>query len=98
MRMNLPPAPSVLLPNGVSMPRLGLGTWPMNDIEAMIAVEAALNMGYRLIDTAESYQNERGVGEGLRRSGLVVRRCSSPASSAVSGTAWKASGRHAKTV
>ena len=70
MRMNLPPAPSVLLPNGVSMPRLGLGTWPMNDIEAMIAVEAALNMGYRMIDTAESYQNERGVGEGLRRSGL----------------------------
>ena len=70
MNLQFPPAPLVTLSNEVSMPQLGLGTWPMNDMEAMIAVEAALNMGYRLIDTAESYQNERGIGEGLRRSGL----------------------------
>ena len=69
MSMNLPPAPSLGLANGVQIPHLGLGTWPMNDIEAMIAVEAALNMGYQLIDTAEIYRNERGVGEGIRRSG-----------------------------
>jgi len=52
------------------MPLLGLGTWPMNDVEAAVGVEAALSMGYRLIDTAENYENERGVGEGIRKSGI----------------------------
>ena len=55
--MQITPAPYVTLPNGVKMPQLGLGTWPMSDAEAMISVEAALNMGYRLIDTAEIYAN-----------------------------------------
>lgn len=64
------PAPTVTLSNGVAMPRLGLGTWPMNDAEAADAVATALRSGYRLIDTAENYRNEAGVGEGLRRSGL----------------------------
>ena len=53
------------------MPVLALGTWPMNDAEAAVAVESALSLGYRHIDTAEAYGNERGVGEGLRRSGLA---------------------------
>ena len=68
--MNLKPAPVLTLANGVEMPQLGLGTWPMNDAEAAVAVATALKMGYRLIDTAENYENERGVGEGIRNSGV----------------------------
>src|SRR6478609_537526 len=52
------------------MPRLGLGTWPMDDAEAAVAVAGALRIGYRLIDTAENYENERGVGEGIHDSGV----------------------------
>ena len=52
------------------MPKLGLGTWPMNDAQASVAVTTAIGLGYRLIDTAENYDNERGVGEGLRHSGV----------------------------
>lgn len=63
-------APRTLLANGVEMPQLGLGTWPMNDAEAATAVANALRIGYRLIDTAENYGNERGVGEGIRTSGI----------------------------
>lgn len=50
------------------MPALALGTWPMNDAETAAAVDSALRIGYRHIDTAENYGNERGVGEGIRRS------------------------------
>ena len=64
-------APMVSLANGVQMPHLGLGTWPMDDAQAAVAVEQALRLGYRLIDTAENYGNETGVGEGLRRSGVA---------------------------
>ena len=42
----------------------------MDDAEAARVVAQAIGMGYRLIDTAENYGNERGVGEGLRASGL----------------------------
>ncbi len=52
------------------MPHIGLGTWPMDDDEAALAVAGALRIGYRLIDTAENYENERGVGEGIRNSGI----------------------------
>ena len=68
--MILTPAPTLTLANGVKMPLLGLGTWPMNDAEAAVAVANALDMGYRLVDTAENYENERGVGEGIRKSGV----------------------------
>ena len=68
--MTITPAPTLTLANGVSMPLLGLGTWPMNDAEAAVAVANALDMGYRLVDTAENYENERGVGEGIRKSGV----------------------------
>ena len=68
--MILTPAPTLTLANGVTMPLLGLGTWPMNDSEAAVAVANALDMGYRLVDTAENYENERGVGEGIRKSGV----------------------------
>lgn len=64
-------APTIKLLSGVSMPVLGLGTWPLGDDEAATAVEKAVSVGYRLIDTAENYGNEAGVGEGIRRSGIV---------------------------
>lgn len=63
-------APTVTLSGGAEIPVLALGTWPMDDAETAVAVESALALGYRHIDTAENYGNERGVGEGIRRSGL----------------------------
>ncbi len=68
--MTIKLAPTLTLANGVAMPQLGLGTWPMNDAEAAVVVADALRMGYRLIDTAENYENELGVGEGIRKSGV----------------------------
>jgi 2,5-diketo-D-gluconate reductase A len=62
--------PTTMLNNGVAMPRLGLGTWPMTDDEAARAVASALKLGYRLVDTAENYGNEVGVGEGIKASGV----------------------------
>lgn len=64
-------APTVPLLHGAAMPQLGLGTWPMNDAQATNTVAAAVEMGYRLVDTAEAYGNERGVGAGLRSSGVA---------------------------
>jgi 2,5-diketo-D-gluconate reductase A len=61
--------PSVMLANGVAIPALGFGTSPMDETEAESAVAAALRAGYRLIDTAENYRNESGVGRGIRSSG-----------------------------
>ena len=68
--MSVNPAPTLTLANGVQMPHLGLGTWPMDDAESAVGVASALQIGYRLIDTAENYENERGVGEGIRKSGV----------------------------
>ncbi|THG34293.1 aldo/keto reductase [Glaciibacter flavus] len=58
------------LNNGVTMPALGLGVFQSAPDETTAAVEAALSAGYRLIDTAAGYGNEKEVGEGIRRSGL----------------------------
>ncbi|GAA0615165.1 aldo/keto reductase [Kribbella sandramycini] len=58
-------APTVTLSHGTTMPRIGLGTSPMNDADAERAVATALELGYRLIDTAENYRNEAGVGRAL---------------------------------
>jgi 2,5-diketo-D-gluconate reductase A len=63
-------APTVALANGVAMPALGLGTSPMDDAQTEATVAAAIGAGYRLIDTAENYGNERGVGRGIRASGI----------------------------
>lgn len=60
----------VTLSNGVAMPIIGYGTWPIPDREAENLVAAALDVGYRLIDTAEMYRNEEGVGRGIRASGI----------------------------
>ena len=58
------------LENGVTIPKLGLGTWFIEDGRAAETVRAAVDRGYRLIDTAQAYGNERGVGEGVRTCGL----------------------------
>ena len=58
------------LADGVSIPKLGLGTWFIDDDKAAEAVRTAVKLGYRLIDTAQAYGNERGVGEGVRTCGL----------------------------
>ncbi|MEX2481440.1 MAG: aldo/keto reductase [Gammaproteobacteria bacterium] len=57
------------LHTGRRMPALGLGTWQLTDDTAG-TIEAALELGYRLIDTAEDYGSQPGIGEGFRRSGL----------------------------
>jgi 2,5-diketo-D-gluconate reductase A len=62
--------PVVTLANGVEMSALGLGTSPMGDEETEATVAAAIRAGYRLIDTAENYGNEAGVGRGIRASGV----------------------------
>lgn len=59
------------LTGGTEIPRLGLGTWCIADDAAADAVRAAIGLGYRLIDTAQAYGNERGVGEGIRSSGVA---------------------------
>jgi diketogulonate reductase-like aldo/keto reductase len=58
------------LANGVQIPKLGLGTWLIDDDKAAQSVRDAVNLGYRHIDTAQGYGNERGVGEGVRTCGL----------------------------
>lgn len=59
------------LSNGVQIPRLGLGTWFIPDGQAAEAVRKAVETGYRLIDTAQAYENEAGVGEGVRSCGIA---------------------------
>ena len=54
-----------------SSPTIGLGTWPMDDSRAEVAVASALDLGYRLLDTAYAYGNEVGVGRGLAASGVA---------------------------
>ena len=58
--------------DGRSMPQLGLGTWKLPDGQAPMVVRRALDMGYRLIDTAAIYGNERGVGDGVAGSEAFV--------------------------
>lgn len=57
--------------NGVRVPLIGLGTWPLRGEDAAAAVSQAISNGYRHIDTAENYANESAVGEGIRRSGIA---------------------------
>lgn len=61
---------SIVLNNGVKIPQLGLGTWFIDDDKVADAVKAAVEIGYRHIDTAQAYGNERGVGEGVRTCGI----------------------------
>lgn len=63
--------PSLTLNSGTAIPQLGLGTWPLDDVEAADAVAAAAEVGYRHFDTATKYGNEAGVAEGMRRTGIA---------------------------
>lgn len=58
------------LNDGHRIPAVGFGTWPLTGADATRTVTAALQEGYRLIDTAARYENEKEVGAGLRASGL----------------------------
>ncbi len=58
------------LSNGVEIPKLGLGTWFISNADVVQAVVDAAKIGYRLIDTAQAYRNESGVGDGIRASGV----------------------------
>ena len=62
--------PTVKLSNGNEMPALGFGVFQMSNEEAEQSVVTALETGYRLIDTAASYQNEEAVGHGIKQSGV----------------------------
>jgi diketogulonate reductase-like aldo/keto reductase len=61
---------TITLNNGVEMPALGFGVFQTPPDVTSDAVEEALRVGYRLVDTAAAYFNERGVGEGIQRSGV----------------------------
>jgi len=63
-------ASTVQLIHGAQMPVLGFGTSPLRGAEAATAVRTAIETGYRLLDTAENYHNEAGVGRGIRDSGV----------------------------
>jgi len=54
------------LNDGRTMPQLGMGTWQIADVQAAMIVRKALDLGYRLVDTASAYRNERGVGDGVK--------------------------------
>jgi 2,5-diketo-D-gluconate reductase A len=67
----MPDIPSVELRDGVKMPILGFGVYQIPPDETEEAVSAALEVGYRLLDTAASYGNEEAVGRAVRRSGIA---------------------------
>ncbi|MDA3972768.1 aldo/keto reductase [Enterococcus thailandicus] len=58
------------LNNGVTIPKVGFGTWLINENDVIEAVKNALELGYRHIDTAQAYENEFGVGEAIRTSNI----------------------------
>lgn len=61
---------TITLNSGVKIPKLALGVWEIPDDEVAKAVQSAIEIGYKHIDTAQAYGNERGVGEGVRNSGI----------------------------
>jgi diketogulonate reductase-like aldo/keto reductase len=58
------------LSNGIEIPKLGLGTWFISNEDVVPAIKYATKIGYRHIDTAQAYQNETGVGDGIRACGV----------------------------
>jgi 2,5-diketo-D-gluconate reductase A len=63
--------PAIQLNDGSKIPQLGFGVYQIDPDETAGAVKQALDIGYRHIDTAEMYQNEKGVGQGIRDSGIA---------------------------
>jgi 2,5-diketo-D-gluconate reductase A len=70
MEKRMTSQPRLALNDGKSIPQIGLGVWKAANDVAVLAVETALQAGYRHIDTASAYENEEGVGQGIIRSGL----------------------------
>lgn len=64
------------LSNGLKIPAIGLGTYPMSNEEAMEAISAARDIGYSLFDTSSSYGNEWGIGKALKKSDFVTTKIS----------------------
>ncbi|MGN6131272.1 MAG: aldo/keto reductase, partial [Nocardioidaceae bacterium] len=62
--------PTYTLNDGQSIPAVGFGTYPLKGSEAVEAITRAVEVGYRLVDTAVNYENEREVGEALRTCGV----------------------------
>ena len=62
--------PTYTLNDGTTLPAIGFGTYPLTGDAGVAAIQSALEVGYRLLDTAVNYENETEVGEALRRSGL----------------------------
>lgn len=70
--------PTVIkLQDGNVMPQLGLGVWQASNEEVITAIQKALEVGYRSIDTAAAYKNEEGVGKALKMPHLPEKSCSS---------------------
>jgi 2,5-diketo-D-gluconate reductase A len=66
----MPTAPALTMNNGLSIPQLGFGVFQIPQDETQTAVSIALDTGYRLIDTAQGYQNEEGVGAAIEDAGI----------------------------
>jgi hypothetical protein len=77
----IPTIPTIDLNDGNLIPQLGFGVWQVPDDEATPAVINAIEAGYRLIDTAEGYDNEEGVGKAIRETGRTGTRTQSRRSS-----------------
>lgn len=77
------------LNNGVEMPSVGLGTWDLRGNECVDTVIAAISLGYRLIDTAHMYGNEREIGRALAQSSVPRSDCSLPPKPIKEATAIK---------
>ncbi|MEP9365138.1 aldo/keto reductase [Nocardioides sp. CN2-186] len=63
-------APTYELNDGTTLPAIGFGTYPLQGEDGITAIQSAIEVGYRLLDTAVNYENEAEVGEAIRRSGL----------------------------
>lgn len=61
---------NTILNNGIECPKIGIGTFMLSPKDAQNSVREALKMGYRLIDTANAYVNERACGRGMKESGV----------------------------
>ena len=64
---------NIKLSNGVEMPQVGYGVYQVTPDECERCVSDALNVGYRMIDTAQAYANEEGVGNAVKKSGRQVK-------------------------
>ena len=79
---------TVFLNNDREMPLLGLGVYKTADDEAETAISAAVNAGYRLIDTASVYKNEESVGKELPNAASPARSFLSPVRSGIQPSVW----------